>query len=96
MCIRDRVTGAHFVDEALALGVDQHGTVAAQALGDQGSGCLLYTSREHGQPRSPPAAPDTALWNKNSTPGSLCRPAAGVLPRSPNRSPPSAVNGNIL
>ena len=34
----DHVTGTHFVDEALALGVDQHGTVAAQALGDQGSG----------------------------------------------------------
>ena len=34
----DHVTGAHFVDEALALGVDQHSAVAAQALGDQGSG----------------------------------------------------------
>ena len=41
----DDVAGADLVDEALALGVDQHSAVAAQTLGDQGSGCLLYTSR---------------------------------------------------
>src|SRR5699024_10635592 len=33
---RDHVAGAHLVGEAVALGVDQDGAVAAQALSDQG------------------------------------------------------------
>ena len=37
----DNVTGTDFVNEALALGIDQHSTVAAQALGDQRSAVVL-------------------------------------------------------
>ena len=38
----NHVTGAHFIDEALALGVDQYSAVAAQTLGDQSSGVSLH------------------------------------------------------
>ena len=38
----NHVAGADFVDEALALGVDQDRAVAAQTLGDQGRGIRLH------------------------------------------------------
>ena len=39
----NHVTGAHFVNEALAVSVDQDRAIAAQALGDQGSGVSLHS-----------------------------------------------------